>query len=489
MQSHPIFSLLSTFTRKEMTRWVAFSLSPYHHKHRETQALVQYLDKIYPVFPPHKCDRQQIWKKLFPTKTHDQAKLALLFTYAWRLAQKFLLQEQFEQDNSYQERQLLHALRERSLSDTFTKQWSKASDHLNVYPYRDTSYYSAAVQLAQAGDSFVIQEGRQSDNRYLEAKEQALDQYYLLEKLRDAVEMQVRRKILKVEYSARLLESTLQEIRENASAYADAPAIRVYFALYVMMTEPSLVHYRQALELFQTNEACFQKEEIAAIYVYLQNFCIGRINQANEQAFLREIFLLYQDQYERQLLHEDGYLIEWHYKNIVTTAIRLQELAWVNSFIESAKAQLAPEAADNAYRFNKAAYCHAVGQYSEVLTLLIQVEYSDVRYNLGAKALLLRTYYETEAYEALHALVESFRQYLQRKENMAASRRSGYHHLFRLTRRLAALRHKLAYTQPVKAKQTLQKIEAELDRTRSIFNRQWLVDKVAALKSVIPQKE
>jgi hypothetical protein len=247
-----------------------------------------------------------------------------------------------------------------------------------------------------------------------------------------------------------------------------------------MMAQSTLEAYRSALAVFQENEDRFQWPEVAAIYNYLQNFCIACINR-NQTVFLREIFRLYNEQLARQLLHEDGYLIEWHYKNIVTTALRLGEQDWANEFIETQRTALAPAAAENAYRFSKAAYCHAVGDYGQVLELLTRVEYSDLRYNLGAKALLLRTYYELHEFDALHALVESFRQYLQRNRLMADSRRSGYYHLFRLTRRVAGLRAQAGYIPQERAALSLDKIRQDVAQTDAIFNRAWLEQKIAEI--------
>jgi hypothetical protein len=108
-----------------------------------------------------------------------------------------------------------------------------------------------------------------------------------------------------------------------------------------------------------------------------------------------------------------------------------------------------------------------------------------LRYNLGAKALLLRTYYELEEFDSLHALVESFRQYIQRNRLLADSRRNGYYHLFRLTRRIARLRAQIGYTPAERALQSLAKIRQDIQQTKAIFNRAWLEKKMEELNKEI----
>ncbi|MEZ4984924.1 MAG: hypothetical protein R2795_07805 [Saprospiraceae bacterium] len=481
MKNNQLIHLIKTFDRREMSRFVAFSLSSYHHKHTDTQRLIDWLDKHFPALPDKRLTPTAIWQHLYGDTCLDAGKLAVLFTYASRLAEKFLIQEQFSKEE-WQPILLLRALREHRQWDAWQRTLDKHQPLLTQPTRRDANhYYQNLLLQEEANIGYTIRERRREDNSLVQ-KEQALDHYYILEKLRDAVEMQVRRQILRSDYSARLLEAVLEELRHNADAYADAPAIQLYFLLYQMMDTPSVDAYRHAMEVFQAHQQHFQGAEVAAIYNYFQNFCIARIN-ANDTPFLRELFQLYQQQLEQRLLHEDDFLIEWHYKNIVTTALRLGELAWADTFIEQHRTALAPDAAENAYRFNKAAWCHETGDYGRVLELLTQVEYSDMRYNLGAKALLLRTYYELQETEALQALVESFRQYLQRNRLLADFRRSGYYHLFRFTRRLARLREQQPFLPSASFRQSLATIREALQQAPAVFNRTWLEQKIRELEA------
>ena len=120
-------------------------------------------------------------------------------------------------------------------------------------------------------------------------------------------------------------------------------------------------------------------------------------------------------------------------------------------------------------------------EWDKVLELLVQVEYSDLRYSLGAKVLLLRTYYDLNEYEALHSLTDSFRQYIHRNKLLADARAKSYVELFKITRKVAQLRSKLDYLDNEKWKKELARIEKSIDE-KSIFNKPWLKEKVHELK-------
>lgn len=481
MYKNKLIRLLRTFSRKEMTRFREFVESPYYNKHQDVRNLVVHLSDIYPRLDEERCDRARLFQQLYPGEPHDQNRLAVIFSYTQRLAEQFLSVEQAGEDPLTGQLYLLRRLRRRKHYRLYEKELQRLGRKVKGLPSGAVSSPYRRFRFAEEADQYFNQIERRQEDWHIQEKQNQLEQFFLAEKLRDACEMHIRSKILKVTYHSGMLQAVLNEVRRNRKAYADSPAVIVYFQLYQMLVQNEQDYYFKALKIFKNYEEDFPSLERETIYNLLQNYCIEQINRGSPR-FLREIFELYKAQLEQGLLLEEGFLSEWHYKNIVTTGIRLQALDWVKNFIESYRETLRPESRENAYRFNLASYYYAAGNYEQVLNLLIRVEYSDLRYNLGAKALLLRTYYDLEEYEALNALTESFRQYLQRNQLLADSRREGYYNLFKLTRRAAYFRINMDYFSPEKRKRELQKLRAAIDRESAIFNRNWLEEKVRELE-------
>ena len=67
MLRNNLIKILNTFSRKEMTRFVEFSRSPYFNKHEEVGMLIDYLNKTYPNFNAQNCQREVIFKITFST--------------------------------------------------------------------------------------------------------------------------------------------------------------------------------------------------------------------------------------------------------------------------------------------------------------------------------------------------------------------------------------------------------------------------------------
>ncbi len=484
MHNNKLARLLRSFERREMTRFRDFACSPYFNKHEGVRGLVCYLSDIFPGFSVQNCHREVVFQQLFPGQPHDQGKLALIFTYTMRLAEHFLKIEQAGTEVGLEDTLLLEQLRNKKQYKLYEPLLAKAEESRGEQGLRDSSWYYRQYLLANEADQYfnTISERRTDDS--LQRKQHFLDRFYLAEKLRDACEMQVRSRILKVSYSDPMQEKALAFVESHLRELEKEPAIAMYYWLYQMVSKPESANYFRALDALGRHQAALPAVEQKAIYNYLQNFCIQKINEG-EARFLAEIFELYKAQLDRELLLENGYLSEWHYKNIVTTGIRLREMEWVRDFIENYREKLPEEARENAFRFNLASYFYATRQYGEVLRLLIKVEYRDLRYNLGAKALLLRTYYDLDEYEALSSLADSFKQYLHRNRLMADVRREGYHNLFKLTRRAAALRANIGYYSREKSRKELLKLRESINKAGAIFNKSWLLEKVESLEGLL----
>jgi hypothetical protein len=460
-----------------MTRLKEFAWSPYHNKHEGVRLLIQHLSDIYPRFDAQHCERRALYQALFPGEKHNQSKLAVIFTYSMRLVEAFLSQEQFEQEPPYRERLLLKQLRSQKQMSLYEKRLKQNETEAQQARLINSHWYYHNFCLAEEANNLFMLSGERKRDNSLQRKQAFLDRFYLAETLRNACEMKVRSRILKVDYHNPLLDPMMTEVERQFDRFGQEPLIAIYFRIYRMISSEDTQYYFDTLKTLDKMQAALSVPERKSIYNYLQNYCIKKIN-AGAAGFLEEIFNLYKAQLDQGLLLEKGHLSEWHYKNIVTTAIRLNELNWVHDFINQFKDKLPAASRDNAYRFNLASYYYAAGKLDEVLGLLTRVEYSDLRYNLGAKALLLRTYYDLEEYEALFSLADSFKQYLSRNQLMADVRRQGYHNLFKFTRRAASIRLNLGYTKAEKSQKELTRLLQDMQKAEAIFNKGWLEAKV-----------
>lgn len=484
MQNSKLLQILQTFDQVTMTRWRQFAHSPYHNKHKDVQALCDYLHQAYPKLQGSKVERKRLFLKIWGKKmSFKQNKLNVVFSYTLSMTEDFLVYERFRQETDAQHIHLLEQLRHRRQQQRYEHHLLKIETYWNNAPVRNRDYYHFQFRLAVEKDNYYNQLS-QHKHESIQQKQDSLDSFYLSEKLRDACEMTLRNQLLQVDYSVHLLEAILQEIRQYPEKYQRIPSVMVYFQIYQMITQQDSIHYFNLIQVLQKHTTAFPKEELRSIYAYAQNYCIGQINKG-EGVFLGELFELYKAQLKSDLLLEKGHLSEWHYKNIVTVGLRLKAFDWVANFIESYKEKLSESSRENAYRFNKAAYCYAIEEYDEVLQLLLTVEYSDIRYSLDAKSLLLKAYYDLEEHETLFALCDAFRQYLKRNKEISDFRKVGYYNLLKFTQKAARIQAEIGFEAKRKLVEEVEKLKAEIAATETIFNVGWLESRVERVEEGI----
>lgn len=478
MQKHKLIDHLSRLNRREMTRFWEFVHSPFHNKHEGIRQLVDYLNELYPTFSPKKLNKQKLLHYFKNVSDFDEQKLALLFTYTFRLFDEFINQKILNEENNFLNNILhLKNLRNHGIAHLFEKKLRKISKKPKV---QGSQYHQNNYLLKSEINEYYSQFPSPENHKYLIEKQQQLDLFFMTEKLKDACEMFLRHQILKVPFELNFIENILQEYENNQHSYEKVPTISIYYHIYKLLTIKELNQYQKVLFQLNLHEQFLPKPELENIYNYLQNFCIQKINQGN-QHFLTELFKIYQSQLTKELLFQNGYLPEFHYKNIVTTGLREKAHDWVYEFIKNYKQKLNPITAENAYSYNLANYYYSTKQYLKVLELLIQVEYTDVRYSLDAKTLLLRTYFELEEEEALLSLSDAFRQYLKRNRQISDANKKGYLNLLKFTKKVFQLKMNADYWSKEKITREYQKMEKEIDSCDLIFNQRWLLDKFSEI--------
>ena len=474
MIKNSIIEGLKKLSRKEMTRFRDFSSSPYHNKNEEVMAFVEYLSGIYPDFTEKRCNKHKIWSKITKRKTFNQAHLNLLISYTLRLFERFLAVEKLVIKTEEEQFLSMENLREKQLFKHYEKLFRNTSKSLKKAVYRDADYYLTQYRFANESDQKYLKVTQKRADDGLQQKQDALDLWFMAMKLRDACEMYMRHRLYGEEYEAGLLTEVLNKITEQTTHFKDIPAVHIYYLAYEMLRSNESKDYFLLKDKIEQQSKLFPKSELQNIYNYLQNFCIRQINQGVTE-FHNELFEIYRSQLEKALIFDkEGNLLEWHYKNIVTVGLRSKNYEWVRAFIENYKKYLLPEVVENAYSFNLANYFFAVQNYQEVLPLLIQVEYSDMRYKLDVRSLLLRTYYHLKETEPFYALCDSFNQLLIRTKTLTDFQRKGYHNMIRMSRRIFAWRSSQRFVTKSDWEREREKLQRELEDVKPVFNESWL---------------
>ena len=399
---------------------------------------------------------------------------ALIYQYAGIDTFKSVLTH--EEERQLEIKQLLHLAqfyRERKLNKQFDSTISRLKALQDAPPYTNDYYYNRYLTAFEENEAAAAYRLHNRSDRQA-ATLDSFDLFYIVGKLsililgeppiKEEVELQLRN-LEKVSLVPNPLYNRIIELYRNA-----------FKLIWYEEGEDEMI-LQNYLDALETDVYLLPIEQQRNLYTVARNFCAIQYKKGKNH-YLKISFELIKKNLKTGLLYygngasSDGILFG-AVQNIVAIALKLQESDWVLTFLEAHRTKIiAPneDERERFYNFNLACYYFQRQEYGEALTLL-KTNFDDDRYKLIARALEIKLYFEksdkNEAErEHLDKRIVAFETYLSRKD-MSKLDKSGYRNFIKIVKKL------------LKLKSISNK---ELEKKRSIAEREWILKKVEEKK-------
>ncbi|MCH2044945.1 MAG: hypothetical protein MK212_12575 [Saprospiraceae bacterium] len=476
-----LIQLLRKFTTRQRTRFKEYVHSPYFNKHKTVMQLCNYLLKYAPDFEHKDLSKQQVFQHLFPKKTYSETKLYTYSSNLLSLLNDFLAVEIFKQETLLEKTKTLQAIRQLDHPKQFNTCTKQHQLLQKQTPFKNSSfYYQQYLFHEEQNLNFLGQNRRQYDS-HLQAKSDALDIFYLEEKLKTACDMLSRNQVIQANYRCWGIEEVTQQLEKRWEYYQAYPNLVLYYQILKMLKEGSEEkHYYQLKQSLQENADHVQGTDLQHMYDYAINYCVRKLNTGNP-IFYKEFFDLHKILLENKILTQAGYLSVWDYTNIATAGIRLGEFEWVEGFIQEYK-ELVPESSrENAYIYNLAYLYYSTSRYKETLGLLHEVEFSDPSYYLRTKIIQLKSYYALDELEAALSLLSALKSFLNRNKDLPEYMKNSNGNMIKMAKKLIKLSLSQNFWSAKKRQARIEQYEHELTTLSPMTNQDWLKEILAEI--------
>ncbi|MEZ4986333.1 MAG: hypothetical protein R2795_15060 [Saprospiraceae bacterium] len=476
-----LIEVLATFDTPMLRKWHQYTTSNYSLSHAPTRELAAYCYQLAPDWQHAGWLKKTAWQKLYPGTPYKELSFnnyisdLLQATFQFIVTEKCLLHPR-----------LYHTL----LSEYLVEKNLPKAAHRSLQKWlsTDSHHLDSSEQLLQqiaqyqTTDLLELKQTQRHFTPTLQLQSTSLDHYYLLQQLKLYCEMLNRSHIVQGSYAPLHLKYLLNKYEANEQQEQDQPAIAIYYHLAQLLQGNDALSQLITLEqLIPAHPLAMSMQEKRTLFNYLLNYCVQRINQGDASFYLR-VFRLYQELIAESLLLEDGQITQWAYTNIITTASRLSQWDWALDFLETYKAHLPKAALVNAYHYNLAALRYEQKLYKEALAGLNKVEFTDAFYQLAAKTIQLKIYYELQENDAFHALLAASKQFIMRNKQISSAKKNAYQSFLKLVRKLFLLKTQRDYWPTAKWKNQHALLHAELSTTTTNINhRDWLLEALEAL--------
>lgn len=458
MPDNKLFKLFDSLSGVEKRECTKFLQSPYFNQREDVLRLWQQLfDSAFKTLPG-----KSAWRRVYPTGAFDAQQWRHLQSFLIARIKRFLGQRAFDQMPLAAELHLAPVLRQKNLRKPHRYILQRMRKQLELLPH-DQEFYHLQYQLEWEKYTAVESHTRSRENN-LAAVGKALDVYVLASKLRLACLMESHQAVFNTEYDRGYLPLLMAYL--ETSSLREVPLVALYYYCYRALgggTEQDFHAFRQQ---FEQQSAQLPEEERRTFLLLAVNVCIRRLNTGDER-YVREAFDLYRVGLETDALLENGFLSRFAYKNIVALGLRLKEFAWVEEFIQRYEIFLEEKYRVANRNYNLARLYFMQNDYARAMPLLAQVDESDLLLNLDSRVMLLKMYFETGEWDALDALIASFKVLLLRKKKVIGYHQIHYLNTLRYIRKLVRLN--------LNDKNAVGNFRKEVAENKAVIEKDWLL--------------
>lgn len=472
MRSSKIYSILEHFDKYEQNRFRKYLASPYFNKDENLVKLFEVLLHDINLRRKPSFEKIDVWDKLETGKNYDDVRFRKYCSDLLKLLEGFLAQQSYEANPLHQATYLIDAVSKKKMEKLYNSTVKTARRLSDQQVHKPASYFYYQYEIEKNFYDLLNYEKKRAHRTNMEEIANNLDYFYLAEKLRMYCAVLAQQSFSSQEYQLLFIDEILSHIKDIS--IEEVPPVAIYYQVYLTLTQKeNEKHYYKLKKLLDLHSLNFPKQEALSLYYFAINYCIQKINSGN-QIFAEEVFKIYNDLVNKEIIFVNDELSPWDFKNIVVLALRLGKFTWTETFINTYNLKIPVEDRENAITYNLAQLYFYQKKYDKVIEQLQHVEYTDVTYNLNAKAMLIATYYETEEAEPLYHLLDSFKAYLNRHRSIAENLRRLYSNLVKFTKKLLKIRPG--------DKVAVQKLKAELEMTKKVASMKWLREKIAELE-------
>lgn len=461
MKKSKLIDICQSLTDSEWKTFLLFLASPYFNSNEAIIELAEHLKLLAKKgWPEDALDRKAIWKALYPGKPYSYKELAYLMSALGQLGEQFIGREQEKEHPYYTDLLVLEGLAKRKLGKSFSYRLQRTKASVESDARKDSAQLHSTYWLAQIEDHYFNLQNTRAVNPFIAVQDTNLNDYFVLSKLRLWCTMLNQKRVLGAQIDLSWPTASPEEYESSN------PVIQIYQCLYRLLCEDErnaerFAHYQQLLHELQS---AVPPMESINLYYFAINYCLGAINQGQQQ-YAELLLSIYQNGLEAGHLLINNELSPWIYKNIIKLGLGLRRFEWVEYIIRTYTDKLPIDDRQDAFYFNLADLYYYQQKYDLAQDHLNKVEFSDVFYKHGARIMLLKIFFEKDETEAFLSLAHSYKLLLLRERNLADDIKASYRNFVRLTTKLYKTRDQ----------SKLEGIRSEILRTKRINARRWLI--------------
>jgi hypothetical protein len=424
------YHILKHFSAVERNRLEQFVQSPYFNQRKDVLKLFRLLDGLIRDVSPWP-GAETINAKVYEDGILKKGRWYKTCSLLQQQIERFLLLETEKEGSRSEKVRLAAAFRELGLEKMVKRNLLEARKLEQKEACKDADFYEQGFRYYLEEFALASRENRLGDY-HLKPLNDALDAAFVIRKLRYAC-ITLTHKTLNPKSQEPGMLSLIIGYLQNSSLL-DLPVVALYYYAYQMLAEGEKTAFDDLHRELLRHEGILPQEEIRDLFLMAINFCIRELNGGRSE--LAEPGLdLFKRGLETGLLLRSGRLSRFTYYNCFVMALSADAHSWAASFLDDYKPLLELSEQEGIYNFCRMRLAYEQGDYDQALDLFRFLDYPDLLFQLSARTIQLKVYYELGEFDLLQSRLDALNAFLQRKKVMGYHKQN-YRNILRYIRKL-----------------------------------------------------
>ena len=448
----------------ETRQFEKFLLSPYfNHREDVCRLLLALKDAKNGQID---LNSSKIFERIWPNSKFNEKRLRHTMSFLLDLIQQFLVHQSVKTDTGLYLKSLAHILDQRRLNQHFDQV------HRRLVKVTDEMTHSAN-KLHLNYDLEQLRKENQFRREKFETQNitntsQALDDWYLLEKLRILIEAESLASRQTMEVDIRFGNDILRLLQEHREQLT--PLVRLYLLVHEVLTsDGELRAFEQARSLLIGNEKDLAHKHLRELYLLTINYGIKQMNRGKDP-FFKETLELYKSGLSNGALLENGLLSSNTYKNINAIALRLKEFDWALAYLQEYKSALPAKKREQIYNYNMAIYHFTIRDFDKFIDLASHLKSRDIHLNCDLRRMYAIMFFEEGDKDVLEHHLKSFKAYLIRHRGKLS------YHFYNWNQ---FIRTMSKFVRAETSKEKISSLRAEIKGLDHLSSKDWFLEQLA----------
>lgn len=474
MENYKIIQVLRTFDKRELRNFGEFVYSPYFNKNEPVKRLFDTFEKYYPGFTNRNLTPEKIFIKVFPKDKYDYHKINNVISDLYKLSERFLAYQHAEQSEYFIERNIFRSLRNKELYKIYEQKHAAYMKELIARRFKDEEFY---FYLYEMNDEYLWYATIKKPNTELNILQTEFDHFFrfvLIRMLRFYNLMLHERNQNNVDYKLTMFHEILGYITKEK--IEEIPAMLVFRTILLLLHTKDNQYYKELWRLKEKYFNEFKFDDQYLIFIHLYDFAAYMVNFTGDDSYNRDMYVIYKEMIEKRFMTPDNFLFP-NFMNVVKISCRVGEYDYADNFIKNFQFSI-PESERN----NVLEFCYGVMEFSKgnlknALKHFSKSNFQNFLFKVQVKILLLKIYFKLGMYEQALAMIDTFKHFVAREENLLPEHRISYDSFLNL---MLELVRTMEEHNPKEKEFKLQKIakDAEKIPANPFRIKRWLIDEI-----------